>query len=190
MSSTSAGAGGTSPSKTRSSGPTSLSLTLWATAGPKPFTRAVAAGGGHVTAWREGEAQCGPALAVALSDSAGATNLSAASPALATLASEHLQELDLWRVAVDGPAVHAFCSALEDVHFLPALSVLVIAGPSSVFGVDALAYVLPNSLAHRARAGHALKELNVVACGAKEECARRLQEAVPGMDVNWRRAWR
>ncbi|KAI0042363.1 hypothetical protein FA95DRAFT_585415 [Auriscalpium vulgare] len=174
------------------------------------ITRTVAAGGGRVSGWRAGMAHSGAALDVAFSDRARReTKLSVAAPALAALASEHLEELNVYsadsdlawplalgrasrlrRVAVDGPAVRAFCGALDDARFLPALSGLVIAGPSSVVGADALTDVLPLSLAHRARAGHALGKLDVVACGVDEACARRLQEAVPGMEVNWRWAWR
>ncbi|KAI0044718.1 hypothetical protein FA95DRAFT_1608295 [Auriscalpium vulgare] len=143
------------------------------------ITRSAAAAGGHVAAWRAGEARRGPALAVTLSDSG-----SVASAALSALASEHLEELDVYsadageawltalrnaprlrHAAVDGPAVRAFCGALEDASFLPALSALVIAGPSSVVGAGALTDV-------------------------HEACARRLQEAAPGMDVKWRWVWR
>ncbi|KAI0042356.1 hypothetical protein FA95DRAFT_584748 [Auriscalpium vulgare] len=131
------------------------------------ITRTVATGGGRVSGWRAGPAHSGAALDVALSDR---TQLSMTAAALAALASEHLEELNVYSadsdpawlvalgraprlrdVAVDGPAVRAFCAALDDARFLPALSALLIAGPSSVVGAEVLADVLPQSLARRPR---------------------------------------
>ncbi|KAI0045067.1 hypothetical protein FA95DRAFT_170237 [Auriscalpium vulgare] len=166
-----------------------------------------------VTAWRSGDAAREPNLALSISYSQSNAARSRLLPAaLGALASEHLEELTvhsyeqnpawlealrhapkLQRVTVENDAVFSFCAALDGhARYLPKLSVLVIAGADFDRPCTAgdgtthkLRDALPLCLAERARAGHALKDLDVKMCGLDEACAGKLQEAVPGMVVRW-----
>ncbi|KAI0042359.1 hypothetical protein FA95DRAFT_1682596 [Auriscalpium vulgare] len=153
----------------------------------------------EVCAWRSGQTDGAPALTVRFS---GWTNLPAV---LKPLASTHLEVLavggdvptaawlgalesapGLHHVTVKGGALPAFCTAFGCAPgFVPALSTLVVNVHAAALAANVLWKTLPRCLAARARAGNFLKALEVVGYGEDEACARTLQEAVPGLAIQW-----
>ncbi|KAI0051842.1 hypothetical protein FA95DRAFT_141792 [Auriscalpium vulgare] len=95
------------------------------------------------------------------------------------------------RLTVKGSAAVSLCTALQEPpsgdetpkpqHFLPALSILVLAEESAA----QLADVLPLCLAARAEAGYPLEELDVTRCDLDDAWVTRVREAWPGMRVKW-----
>ncbi|KAI0040523.1 hypothetical protein FA95DRAFT_864875, partial [Auriscalpium vulgare] len=153
----------------------------------------------EVGAWRSGDTDGAPALTVRFR---GWTNVPAV---LRSLASAHLEVLTvrgdapdaawlgalgsaprLHHVTVKGGAVHPFCAAFECAPgILPALSTLVVNVRAAALAETVLRDTLPRCLAARAAAGNVLKELEVVGYDEDEACARALQEAVPGLTIQW-----
>ncbi|KAI0042357.1 hypothetical protein FA95DRAFT_1564413 [Auriscalpium vulgare] len=92
----------------------------------------------------------------------------------------------LRRVTVKGGAVPPFCGVFERAPgILPALSTLVVNVHAAALAETVLWKALPRCLAARARAGNVLKELEVVGCDEDEGRARALQEAIPGLAIQW-----
>ncbi|KAI0038407.1 hypothetical protein FA95DRAFT_1599867 [Auriscalpium vulgare] len=157
----------------------------------------------EVGAWRGGDTDGAPALAVRL---IGWKNVPAV---LKSIASTHLEALAvggdarapdapdaawldalgsatrLHRVTVKGGAVPQFCATPHSLDVLPALSVLVVNIRSHPLAKNILQDKLPRCLAERARAGNVLKELEVIGYSEDEASVCALQEAVPGLVIRW-----
>ncbi|KAI0046179.1 hypothetical protein FA95DRAFT_1413146 [Auriscalpium vulgare] len=155
----------------------------------------------EVRAWRSGDTDGAPALAVRF----WSYQWKRVPGVLRSIASTHLEVLSvggdapdaawldalggaprLHRVTVKGGAVPPFCAALERApDVLPALATLVINIQAHPLAETVLRDTLPRCLAARASAGNLLRELQVVGCDEDEACTRVLQNAVPGLVIRW-----
>ncbi|KAI0048078.1 hypothetical protein FA95DRAFT_1678575 [Auriscalpium vulgare] len=169
----------------------------------------------EIDAWRNGAAEGAPALAASYDFERNRYDPQIATGQAVEVFSKDMEHLtvrsnsrnwpwlfslhdahSLRHIEVVGGAAHPLLHALLRCidGFLPSLSTLILAGEEPTMDVTAADVsvslseyrTLPQCLAERARAGCALKELDIVGCcDVDQEIVGRLQKAMPEMILRW-----